>query len=345
MGLTSFLVTHFPYDSPLRRHGKWLYEELRTRARAVLPWKQLERVPPPSLHIETTNICNANCIFCAYQYQKVWRAGKGVMDDELFERVLREFKEMGGEEVSFTPIVGDPLVDPDIVHRIARVCSEGLTVSFFTNGILFNRIDVEALVKTGIAKIFLSTSPFDEQSHRAVYRTNHYSDLLNGVARLLRARNDAAAPLRVYIEFRSPVSAEETFNFPDFIDKIRPLLTSEEQHAVRIQTKGYDSWAGQIASDDLVGIMEMAIPPRLKNRPCLRTFLPSVLYDGTVRACSCIFAPPEAGTSDDGLTIGHLNDATFQEIWQGEKLRAVRRTFTTGKLLPVCAQCTRYRSC
>src|SRR5438876_4286908 len=35
--------------------------------------------------IETTNICNANCIFCAFQYQK---RPTGVMSIELFRKII-----------------------------------------------------------------------------------------------------------------------------------------------------------------------------------------------------------------------------------------------------------------
>ena len=39
------------------------------------------------LSIETTNICNANCSFCAYQYQQ---RGTGTMSEKLFTKIINE---------------------------------------------------------------------------------------------------------------------------------------------------------------------------------------------------------------------------------------------------------------
>ena len=41
------------------------------------------RLRPFELHLELTNLCNANCIFCPYQFQE---RPTGFMSDEVFER-------------------------------------------------------------------------------------------------------------------------------------------------------------------------------------------------------------------------------------------------------------------
>jgi len=48
---------------------------------------------PSGLGIEVTNICNANCIFCAYQYRE--RRAQ-TMDQKLFERIIDQYIEGGG---------------------------------------------------------------------------------------------------------------------------------------------------------------------------------------------------------------------------------------------------------
>lgn len=344
MSLTDVLRTALPYDSPLRRYARWAYEDTRNLARTALPSRPDPTLVPYKLSIETTNICNANCIFCAYQYQKVFRTGKGVMDDALFERILHEYKAMGGSIIDFTPIVGDPLVDPRIVQRVALARELGFAVQFFTNGILLNRVDVEALLRTGISQFCLSTSPFDRASHERIYRTHHYDDLLNGVVKLLEARNELGASFALAIEFRSDMSTRETLALPDFVDEVRPHLTEQEFRGIRVMTKVFDTWGGQIAESDLTGEMRLAIPPKVKRRACFRTYFPQVLYDGKVRACSCVFSRREGEESDDGLLIGDLAESSLEQIWNGERLAQVRQRFGNGDLPPVCRHCSIYRA-
>ena len=67
------------------------------------------------LNVETTNICNANCTFCGYQYQT---RATGCMDRKLFEKIILEYVEIGGGDLGLGPTVGDTLADKYIIERI-----------------------------------------------------------------------------------------------------------------------------------------------------------------------------------------------------------------------------------
>ena len=64
---------------------------------------------PFELHLEFTNLCNANCIFCPYQFQE---RPTGFMTDEVFEKAVNDYVKINGGSVGLTPIVGDALIDP-----------------------------------------------------------------------------------------------------------------------------------------------------------------------------------------------------------------------------------------
>src|SRR5437870_4067345 len=70
---------------------------------------------PFELHLELTNLCNANCIFCPYQFQE--RQAE-FMPEEIFYKAVSDYVDIGGGSVGLTPIVGDALIDP---HFLARV--------------------------------------------------------------------------------------------------------------------------------------------------------------------------------------------------------------------------------
>lgn len=346
--VVDFLRRHLPSDSFIRPYAKRIVEDARSLVNSRRDWTDREQLAPGTLFIETTNICNADCIFCAYQHQGSFRPGKGVMGDELFERTLSDYvalvPEASDRHVNFTPLVGEPLVDPKIIARVARAKAIGADVTFFSNGILLNRIDIPALLATGMDRIFVSTAPFDRESHERLYRTQgKYEDLLAGVEKLLKARNEAKAETRVNLMFRSHIPLKEIVELPDFKNKILPHLRPKEVKNIYAQVRGFDSWGGQIKQADLLPGMSLAQAPRLKRRPCLWTFNLMVMYDGLVRACSCRFTGTErVGT--DGLLVGNLQKQNLAEIWNGEAIRNLRRTFENGTLHDVCKSCTMYRS-
>src|SRR5437868_3192413 len=56
---------------------------------------------PFELHLELTNICNASCIFCPYQFQA---RPTGFMSDEVFETAVNDYVQINGGSVGLTPI-------------------------------------------------------------------------------------------------------------------------------------------------------------------------------------------------------------------------------------------------
>jgi hypothetical protein len=342
------LRRRLPSDSFIRRYAKRVVEDTRSLLHTGQDWTFREQRPPATLYLETTNICNADCVFCAYQYQSRFRPGKGVMSDEIFEKAIAEYAALSAgaaeRRVNFTPLVGEPLVDPKIIQRVARAKAIGADVTFFTNGILLNRIDVKALLAANLDRIFISTAPFDREIHERLYRTEgKYDDLLSGVQKLLDARNESGAATPVNLMFRAHIPLSQIVQLPDFQKYILPKLRPEEVQLMYAQVRGFDSWGGQIRQVDLPTGMGLAQAPRLKHRPCLWTFNLMVMYDGLVRACSCRFTGSESlGT--DGLLVGDLRKQTLAEIWNGEAIRNLHRSFANGTLHDICRSCTMYRS-
>lgn len=317
--------------------------DLHTIWRTGRSWEARARETPAELVIETTNICNANCIFCGYQYQDLFRQQKGVMTEEVFEKALHDFSAMGGEAIDFTPLVGDAFVDPNIIARIRRAKELGFRVFFYTNGILLNRIDQEEFLRTGVDLIMISTAPLDPESHEQIYRTKKYDELLQGVHRLLKLRSDLGIEVEFNINFRAHISLAETLAKPDFREYVLPYLTEKEIESINILVRRYDSWGGLIKEDEMLGEMRLARPPKLKSRPCDWTFGMMVLYDGSVRACSCRFTGSNAADADDGLLVGDIKQESLAEIWQGERIRQLRRRFGAKDLPQVCQSCSMYR--
>jgi MoaA/NifB/PqqE/SkfB family radical SAM enzyme len=317
--------------------------DVRSLIRLLKPWYHMEQ-NVPSITVEVTNVCNSKCLFCAYQYQNKFRIGRGVMSDEIFEKTISEYISMGGRSVGFTPFAGEPLLDPKIIARIERVNRLGARTGFFTNGIRLNHIDIERLLKSGINAVTISTAPLDYSMYQLLYRNDHYLDVLQGLQKFLAIRNQIRKDFQIGIAFRSHIPMKQVLSLPDFREAILPHLTPKDN--IIVNTRGFDTWGGQIKPEDMIGIMRLGLPPLIKRSPCVwMMYGLYITWDGKVRGCGCRFGETINKDGKDELYLGDLRESTVSEIWFGDEIKQLRRRFERGNLPLVCKNCTVYRSC
>jgi len=326
-------------SSPL---GRWSYATIRgayrdfryARVDGRTIFDRYDRDIPRSVKIELSNICNADCIFCGYQYET---RAKGVMSKELFERVVHEYRAMGGKSVSFTPVVGEPLVDPTFVDRVARVCEMGYqSVTTYTNGVLLENHDLPRFVSLGVTGLHVSMASFDEAEYERIFRNKHYAKLLRGLRTLLELNGQLQRPIPIRLELRSELPFNQILRQRDYIEQIAPLLG---EHTKLAYLFDYDNWGGMIQQSDLRGVMQLAHVPKHKKSPCFRTYSCMVMWNGAVRACSCRFSFKD---KTDGLLIGQLGDRTLADIWNGSSVKRLRQSFLDGSIPGVCKSCAWY---
>jgi len=284
--------------------------------------------------IETTNICNADCIFCAYQFQT---RPTGVMSKELFQKIVDEYCELGGGELGLTPTVGDPLVDKNLVARIRYARSKPAIhgIGMYSNMISLDRVGLQELLHSGVSSIMVSTSGFDEQMYRRVYRSQMYRQMLHNVTAFAIANNAAGRPVDFRIDMRVDRSADEVFHFPDHLEVAR--VVGAENIGIKFR---YDNWAGFITPDQLSGNMRLRDAGKSrKNSPCSQLYLgPMIFWDGRVGGCGC------RDVNAAELIIGDVKREHLGAIWHGEEIRKLRDEFVTDRIKPICASCTHYTS-
>ena len=137
------------------------------------------------LTIELTNICNAKCKFCAYRYQK---REKNTISDELFKNAVCQFAGIGGGTLNLTPIVGDPLIDKNLISKIkyARKMKEIEHIFFFTNLIGLSNFDINDLLLSGIHKIHVSVCIGSREMYTRVYGVDKYDSVMQNLDSLLK---------------------------------------------------------------------------------------------------------------------------------------------------------------
>lgn len=286
---------------------------------------------PFELHLELTNLCNANCVFCPYQYQERETA---FMTDEVFHKAVADFVACGGGSVGLTPIVGDALIDPKFLERVRHLRAQPKIDRIWvtTNAILLDKHGIDEVLASGLTSITISTSGFDEASYRRIYRSTAYERFRRNVLALAERNRALPEPLTLTIGLRTDRPLDEVMRDPDF----QPVLA----HRPDVDfTWSFTSANGRITREELPAGMRLRVVGS-RRETCVQLYNgPIVLPDGTVMACSCVAAMDAV----PDLGIGNVLAGNLLEIWRSDRMRRLRQSFGTPALNPTCAGCDMYR--
>jgi radical SAM protein with 4Fe4S-binding SPASM domain len=286
---------------------------------------------PYELHFELTNLCNANCLFCPYQFQE---REVEFMPDEVFRKAVDDFVACGGGSVGLTPIVGDALIHPDFVARVRHLRSlpaiDRIWVT--TNAILLDKHGIDEVLTSGLTSITISTSGFDEASYRRIYRSSAYERFRRNVLELAERNRALPEPLTLTIGLRTDRPLDEVMRDPDF----QPILACDP--AIDF-TWSFTSAGGRISREALPAGMRLRVVSS-RQETCVQLYNgPIVLPDGTVMACSCVAAMDAVAD----LGIGNVLRENLADLWRSDRTARLRASFAAGGLNKTCAGCDMYR--
>jgi MoaA/NifB/PqqE/SkfB family radical SAM enzyme len=284
---------------------------------------------PSSIGFEVTNTCNANCIFCAYQYLKRPRA---ILPMGLFKKAIDEFDAFGGGGIGFTPVVGDPLIDPDFLEKV-RYAKERKNISrigFFTNGILIGRDKAYSIIASGVDEVMVSIPGFDAQTYLRIYRVNSWDVVYRGLLNLLQKNELNNNRVDIYLELHSDIPLRKLLKSPAY-KKLKRF------HFHLHYNTYYDSWSGRINQEALSGTMRLRKLPK-KTEPCLFLFKgPMILANGDMTLCGC-----RDLNGDSELMLGNIKNKTILEMWHDPRVRSIRNGFYLSQYPRICQNCSFY---
>jgi radical SAM protein with 4Fe4S-binding SPASM domain len=287
-------------------------------------------VKPTHLGIEVTNICNANCIFCGYQYLE---RPKAVLPMDLFRKGIDEFDTFGGGSVGFNTVVGEPLVAPDLVEKIryARNKKNIRRIGLFTNGILINRVSATDLITSGLDDITVSIGGFDRETYARIFRVDRWDSVREGILDLLQENESSGSRVRICIALRSDVPIWESLRKPAYRDM------AKYQFDLEFNMRHFDNWSGRIKQQDLTGTMRLRNLPQ-KREPCSVLYrVLKILSNGDVTLCGC-----RDLNSDSELVLGNIRDRSLLEIWRDPRVEEIRNGFYFSKYPAICQDCSMY---
>ena len=288
-------------ETALRRNAKLV-------RRVLLATGKDEAKPPEIVQIESTNICNAKCVFCP---RDDMARKQGIMDMALFQKVVDECVELGIEHVRMHNY-GEPFVDRALVEKVRYAKQRGVPqVGMISNGSLITEAAARGMIEAGLDAINISVDASGKEVFEKTRVGLKYDKVIANIERLLALREQAGTrrPKLILSFVRQDNSEDE-----------RAFIEHWRKRADKIHITDLHNWAGTLNQRSDV------------NYPCYRPWLTfTALWDGRVSLCCADF---------DGSTIlGDLRTHSIREIWNSDAYRALRREHLEGGGPAICQSC------
>lgn len=263
---------------------------------------------PDIVQIESTNICNAKCVFCPRDDME---RDQGIMSWDLFTKVADECAALGIGHVRLHNY-GESFVDRKLVDKIAYAKKKGIKeVGIISNGSLITEAAARGVVEAGLDAINISLDAAGKDVFESTRLGLKYDKVMAGVEHILAARQAAGRrhPKLILSFVRQNNSAEEQA----FIDRW-------STRADKIHITDLHNWGGALNRESDVRF------------PCYRAWLTfTVLWDGRVSLCCADF--------DGSHILGNLNTDSIAGIWNNELYRQTRRDHLDHGGPSVCQSC------
>ena len=291
------------------------YREYRTK------WKEWPETCsvggfPLHLDIESTNVCNLRCPFCATTYN---RYRLGFMSGRTWRSILDEAERNELYSLKFT-YRGEPLLHPDIARMVKGAKEAGiLDVYFNTNAVRLTEPVIRDLIDAGLDRISISFEGFEKELYERCRVGSSYAKVLGNIANLKRIRDEMGA--------EKPLIRVQTVLIPE-------LRGREEEYSMF-----WESRADEVACLDMMD--EAGNPDHrgvVSPWSCHQIFQRmTITWDGVILPC--------VHDIHERLALGTIPETSIRDAWLGELERMYREKHCSSRAheLPACDRCA-YRA-
>ena len=286
-------------------------------ARMALHWRILrsERLPyePLEISIEPTNRCNFKCSFCVQSDPThLERVGASALSADEAGRLIRRLREAGiRAKVIHWTLDGEPFMNKGFAE-IARVAVEhGFdTHHFASNGALMTPERLLAFPTEGVRYYITPDFCSSESYFEKVRGTpGSWRTVRDNIRAVLADERLAAFHFKVTdissYDIADPEELDRRF------EELKALFPQSER--ISFHRRVFHNMAGYLDLDKKRGDYQVCPYP-------WESFV--VASNGDVVAC--------CRDLERRTVLGNLHQQTFDEIWNGERYRALRRDLASG---------------
>ncbi|MBI1851461.1 MAG: radical SAM protein [Planctomycetes bacterium] len=233
------------------------------------------------------------------------RRPQGLIDYALFEKILAENPQL---EFMLLFQWGEPFLHPRVLDMVRACAARGVRTMLTSNGTLLGPERRREILESGLTRLTISIDGVGDTHTRI--RRYPYERLRESVLTLVRER-DALG--------RGPA-----------IDVSMVVFDETEADVPAFRRE----WVGVV---DRVQAIPMFVAGK-RESACRELWRGTmvVLWDGRVTVCCADY--------DGALVVGDARKERLVDVWDGERMRALRRAHLESRFPGICAQCSEYRS-
>ena len=301
------------------------------------------------VRMDTTNLCNLRCRMCYYSAERPRR--RAGMDTDLFKKIAKEI--FPKTRFLYLSCATEPLMNKDFARFIELTGRYRLPfTSFCTNGMLLNELVIDAAIEARISEIIFSVDGATPETYEYIRRGARQETLIAKL-QLLRSlkdrhkselpagrinftcmqRNISEMPAVVRFAHQHEIRSVHVRHLLAFADDAEGLNCQEQ---MRYQ-ESFNAIAQESRREaDRLGVtlflpdaVQKETPSRSPTQPghrnqqeanpyCMIPWFEAVIAPtGNYRLCSAF--PP----------FGNLRNQSFDEIYNGRRMRDLRRKLMT----------------
>lgn len=285
---------------------------------------------PPQIVIESTAICNFQCIHC---HHKDLVRPKGHMDLSLYRRLIDEIAENAPATEVWPTFYGEAMVLGYRVYAMLNYARmKGLTnVVLNSNGSLLSDEHIEFILDSGLQRFILSLDGFTKETFEKIrytqYAKGKHDVVYPNVAKLLKrkAELDATGASTPKIVCQFSVMDENQDEVESFTEYWLNL-------GADVKTREKMTWTGLVDAENLESDLSVRIACPWGHNTC------AIQWNGDVVAC--------AVDNEGRFVAGNVNEHPIAEIWNGplKEFRAAHREHRFEDLPSVCRECVDWQA-
>src|SRR5690348_3674187 len=222
--------------SRVRRTAESVLRSQAKPVRRLLLAAGRDRAPrlPEIVQIESTNICNAKCVFCP---RDEMHRRQGVMSVALYRKIVDECAALGITHVRMHNY-GEAFLDRHLVEKVRYAKQKGIReVGMISNGSLITDKVARGMVEAGLDAINISVDAGGKEVFDSTRIGLNYDKVVANIERLVRIRGELGKrrPKLILSFVRQNNSADEQA----FIEHWRTV-------ADKIHITDLHNWAGTL---------------------------------------------------------------------------------------------------
>ncbi|MCP4987321.1 MAG: radical SAM protein [Colwellia sp.] len=254
---------------------------------------------PTIIYIETTNMCNINCIMCPTRIMNRPQENMGM---ELFKKIILQLDPVLTELIVLHSD-GEPLLNNHLPDMISFAKQKKLKVSMSTNAVLLDRNMSKHIINSGLDILTISIDGTTQEVYEKIRKGSDFIKVIGNVKNFLelKGKNPPFVILQM-IKMKENKNQEQDFlkmwkkygknTYPI----IKPAIDWFSEHLQIINT----------------------------NSSCDRPWFGMVIQsNGNVVPCVHDF--------DGKYVIGHTQDSPIYDIWNSTNMVKLRKSILKGR--------------